>query len=182
MSQPILTSTFARWQDATVSRKPVVPISRKRVVNFDQMLALCQEYKLGHKDSKWSFPSPVALTQLRKGRPVDCRAPSRRSKKWGPRGHCMMWGHASPVYTSYATSTRCPDRELEASAEECPDRELEASAEEYPDKELKASVVKELGPPAQTITSVEGCPDRELETSVEEFMGPNEPRWRFLDG
>ncbi|KAN0081754.1 hypothetical protein V8E54_003052 [Elaphomyces granulatus] len=68
------------------------------------------------------------------------------------------------------------------SAEECPDRELEASADEYPDKELKASVVKELDPPAQTITSVDGCPDRELETSVEGFMGPNKPRWRFLDG
>jgi hypothetical protein len=48
------------------------------------------------------------------------------------------------------------------------DRELEASAEEYPDKELK--------------TSVEGCPDREPETSADEFTGPNEQRWRFLDG
>ncbi|KAN0079443.1 hypothetical protein V8E54_004657 [Elaphomyces granulatus] len=76
---------------------------------------------------------------------------------------CLFIRALPPVYTSYATSTRYPDRELEASAEECPDRELEASADEYPDKELKASVVKELDPPAQTITSVDGCPDRELE-------------------
>ncbi|KAN0084839.1 hypothetical protein V8E54_001306 [Elaphomyces granulatus] len=110
------------------------------------------------------------------------------------------WGHASRLVVCL-TATACSyalfrlptlptlpqqsaisHRELEASAEECPDRELEASAEEYPDKELKASVVKELDPPAQTITSVDGCPDRELETSVEGFMGPNKPRWRFLDG
>ncbi|KAN0067424.1 hypothetical protein V8E54_006866 [Elaphomyces granulatus] len=77
-----------------------------------------------------------------------------------------------PAYieANATTGQRYPDRELEASAEECPDRELEAS------------VVKELDPPAQTITSVDGCPDRELETSVEGFMGPNKPRWRFLDG
>src|ERR1700727_3106556 len=47
------------------------------------------------------------------------------------------------------TGQRCPDRELEASADECPDRELEASAEEYPDKELKASAIKELDPPGR---------------------------------
>ena len=89
-----------------------------------------------------------------------------------------------PAYieANATTGQRYPDRELEASAEECPDRELEASADEYPDKELKPSVVKELDPLAQTITSVDGCPDRELETSVEGFMGPNKPRWRFLDG
>jgi hypothetical protein len=53
----------------------------------------------------------------------------------------------SCIEANAATGQRCPDRELEASADECPDRELEASAEEYPDKELKASVVKKLDPP-----------------------------------
>jgi hypothetical protein len=53
----------------------------------------------------------------------------------------------SCIEANATTGQRCPDRELEASADECPDRELEASAEEYPDKELKASVVKELEPP-----------------------------------
>ena len=72
------------------------------------------------------------------------------------------------------TGQRCPDRELEASADECPDRELEASAEEYPDKELKASAIKEW--------IHRGGMPIELETSAEEFTEPNEQCWRFLDG
>jgi hypothetical protein len=83
------------------------------------------------------------------------------------------------IEANATTGQRCPDGELEASAEECPDWELEVWRKNTPTRNSRHPVVKEL---AQTITSVEGCPDRELETLVEEFMGPNEQRWRFLDG
>jgi len=87
----------------------------------------------------------------------------------------------SCIEANATTGQRCPDRELEASADECPDRELEASAEEYPDKELKALAVKELDPPGRD-APIANWRRRQRNLRNRTSFACNEQRWRFLDG